>query len=70
MYILATCSCGALDAQLVEKYDKAMELLEDTYNNIFAEEFKDIEEAFLDKRESFYIRNQFDEEFSGKIIAA
>lgn len=67
MYILTTCLNGELDAQLIEKYDKAVEHLEGEYNNVLANN-EYIEEAFLDKKESFYIRNQFDEEFVGKII--
>lgn len=69
MYILTTCLNGELDAQLIEKYDKAMEHLEGEYNNVLADN-EYIKEAFLDKREGFYIRNQLDEEFFGKIIAA
>ena len=67
MFVLVTCIVGELDAQKVDDYDKAIECLETEYNNVMADN-ECVVEAFFDKNEYFYIRNQFDEEYIGKLI--
>lgn len=67
MFILVTSTVGELDAQKFDEYDKAIEHLETEYFNTLTEN-EYIEEAFFDRNEYFYIRNQFDEEYIGKLI--
>lgn len=67
MFILVTSIVGELDAQKFDEYDKAIEQLETEYFNALADN-EHIEEAFFDKNEHFYVRNQFDEEYVGKLI--
>lgn len=67
MFVLVTSVSGELDAQKFDDFDKAIENLEQEYNNVIAD-CEHIEEAFFDKREYFYIRNNFDEEYIGKLI--
>ena len=67
MFVLVTSTVGELDAQKFDEYDKAIEQLEIEYYNMLADN-EYVEEAFFNRNEHFYIRNQFDEEYVGKLI--
>lgn len=67
MFILVTCKAGEIDAQKIDNYDKAIDCLKMEYNSVINDN-EYIEEAFFDKGERFYVRNQFDEEYVGKLI--
>ena len=68
MFVIATSTVGELDVQVFgNDYEKALEALKEEYNNTMADN-EHVEEVFFDKKESYYIRNQFDEEYIGKLI--